>query len=108
MNAMSSFRGARVNNPGRRESRLRTADDAAQAAARLLLQAIEKIVHTAGARDVPGSERLLFPNGIELIRFSFKVGTELDVSITFAGEKAPKEPAHVVRHERNDGWVSSG
>ncbi|MFM0687314.1 hypothetical protein PQQ77_15140 [Paraburkholderia strydomiana] len=41
---------------------------------------------TPAGRNVP----LLFPNGIELIRLTFKVGEQISIELAIAGEKAPK------------------
>jgi hypothetical protein len=54
--------------------------------------AIDRLVELSAKGSDTGA-RLFFPNGIELIRFTFKVGSAAEVSLTIAGEKAPKEPA---------------
>ena len=63
---------------------------AAQAAVGLFVESINRLL-AAGA-TAQSTPRLFFPNGIELIRLTFKIASEVDISLTFAGEKAPKEP----------------
>ena len=52
----------------------------------------------AESRGVAGSR--LFPSGIELIKFTVKVGSNIEFTIVIAGKDAPKVdsvPAHVER-----------
>lgn len=70
------------------------AQQAARAAEELFIKALTKLSElTANARSATGDQRLFFPNGIELIHLSFKITTQVDISLTVAGEKAPKQPA---------------
>jgi hypothetical protein len=70
------------------------AQQAAKAAEELFIKALATISElTSSSRTATGDQRLFFPNGIELIHLSFKITTQVDISLTVAGEKAPKQPA---------------
>lgn len=81
----------------------------AQAAERFLSAALEKIVHASNAGATADAVRVLFPHGVELIRLTFQIGSEINISLTIAGEKAPQEPKLLesVRDGENGG-VSFG
>ena len=65
---------------------------AARAAVGIFVESIHRLVEAGATKGAENAPRLFFPNGIELIRFTFKVASEVEISLTIAGEKAPKEP----------------
>lgn len=71
---------------------LNDSERVARVAARLFIESMNHLVELSRA-TVSGERRLFFPNGIELIRFTFKLGPAAEISFTIAGGKAPQEPA---------------
>jgi hypothetical protein len=72
-----------------------TGDAVRQAVAGLLRDVIKSIIEQPSAANKGATsigQRLFFPNGVELIRFHFKLGAEIDVELVVAGKDAPKEP----------------
>ncbi|HKA46381.1 MAG TPA: hypothetical protein VKF40_30590 [Burkholderiales bacterium] len=80
----------------------------ADTAQQFFKEAIKNIQERAQAAPDPSKPRLFFPNGIEIIQLTFKVGTQVDISFTIAGEKAPKIHELVIERTVDGGMVSSG
>lgn len=107
MNPTSTSRTLSKERP--KEMRFGEPETVAQAAERFLSAALEKIVQTSNAGATADAGRVLFPHGVELIRLTFQIGSEINISLTIAGEKAPQEPKLLesVRDSENGG-VSFG
>lgn len=83
-----------------------------ESAEKFLTSAIEhlSVGQEGGGRETdPPKQAKLFPSGIELIKFEFKVENVIDIVLTVAGKDAPEKAAVRDRLGAEGGdWVSSG
>ncbi|MFL9897888.1 hypothetical protein PQR71_06900 [Paraburkholderia fungorum] len=68
-----------------------TIEDASREARAMFAESIAKLIEaSSGTQDSGRPGPLFFPTGIELIQLTFKVGTEIDITLTIAGAKDAK------------------